>query len=168
MSACEIQPGVDRRTLRDLKLVGRDAELFSEDLQRHGKELEDKVRGRRFLVVGGAGSIGRAVVRELFSRQPAALHLVDINENGLAEIVRDLRASLGYLDGGDFQAFCFDALGPELDALLAAEKQYDTVLNFSALKHVRSEKDPLTLMRMLTVNVLGTQRTLHAAREAGA
>ncbi|REJ80243.1 MAG: NAD-dependent epimerase/dehydratase family protein [Acidobacteria bacterium] len=166
------QTARDLRDRRDLALVGRDRLLFENDLQRHAAELDAGVRDRRFLVVGGAGSIGRAVVRELFKRQPAALHVVDLSENGLAELVRDLRSSLGYLaQGGDFQAYCFDALGPELAALESAQshtKPYDVVLNFSALKHVRSEKDPLTLMRMLRVNLLVTSRTLELARRCGA
>src|SRR5687768_2751847 len=128
-----------------LKLIGRDQPLFTEDLARHGKTMDDAVGGGRFLVVGGAGSIGAAVVRELFRRKPRVLHVVDISENNLAELVRDVRSSIGYIDG-DFRTFALDCGSLEFDALVAACGPYDYVLNFSALKHVRSEKDPFTLM----------------------
>lgn len=145
-----------------LKLIGRRQGLFAADLARHGDELDQRVREGRFLVVGGAGSIGGAVVRELFRRKPRVLHVVDISENNLAELVRDLRSSLGYIDG-DFHAFALDCGGEEFDALVAAHGPYDYVMNFSALKHVRSEKDPFTLMRMIRVNVLNTERIVRSA-----
>ncbi len=152
------------------RLVCREQHLFDSDLKRHGDELDDAINGRRFLVVGGAGSIGSAVVRALFARSPGALHVVDIGENTLAELVRSLRSSKGYIDG-DFRTFCLDILGPELDAFVAwagSHGGYDAVLNFSALKHVRSERDPFTLMRMIAVNVLGTRRCLEVAGRTGA
>lgn len=154
-----------------LKLIGRDEQLFREDLATHGAVIDALVRGSRFLVVGGAGSIGSAVVRELFRRDPAVLHVIDSSENGLAELVRDLRASLGYIRG-DFHAYCFDALGKEFDAFTSPQRadccKYDYVLNFSALKHVRSEKDPFTLMRMLDVNIFLTCRLRDFAERVNA
>ncbi len=148
-------------------LIGRSAPLFAEDLARHEASIRDATAGGRFLVVGGAGSIGSAVVRELFLRRPRALHVVDISENNLAELVRDLRSSLGYIEG-DFRAFALDCGSVELDAMVAHHGPYDYVLNFSALKHVRSEKDPFTLMRMVRVNVLNTDRVLRHAIAMGA
>ena len=154
-----------------LRLIGREEQLFEEDLIQHGNQIDDAVRGARFLVVGGAGSIGGAVVRELFRRQPAVLHVIDTSENSLAELVRDLRASLGYIQG-DFHAYCFDPLGREFEAFVVNTQRigqgYDYVLNFSALKHVRSEKDPFTLMRMLDVNVFLTLKLKEFAERIGA
>ena len=92
-----------------------------------------------------SGSIGQAVTKEIFARQPAKLHVVDISENNIVELVRDIRSSLGYIDGG-FRTFALDAGSLECEALFAAEGPYDYVLNLSALKHVRSEKDPYSLM----------------------
>lgn len=120
-----------------------------------------------FLVLGGAGSIGQAVTKEIFKRKPQKLHVVDISENNLVELVRDIRSSLGYI-GGDFQTFALDIGSPLYDAFFAVHQPYDYVLNLSALKHVRSEKDPYTLMRMLEVNVFNTDKTIQQAREAGA
>lgn len=154
-----------------LEIVGRSAPLFEEDLRKHEAELSALIANSRFLVVGGAGSIGGAVVHELFARNPQALHVIDNSENNLAELVRDIRSSLGYI-AGDFHAYCFDALGPEFAAFakqaLEQGRPYDYVLNFSALKHVRSEKDPFTLMRLIDVNVFLTRQLLEFAQRGGA
>lgn len=150
-----------------LTLIGRQRELLAEDVAAHEAELTELVRSSRFLVLGGAGSIGQAVVKELFRRGPRKLHVVDLSENNLVEVVRDLRSSLGYI-AGDFQTYALDIGSPEYDAFLRHDGAYDYVLNLSALKHVRSERDPFTLMRMIQVNVLNTDRTARAAAEAGA
>jgi UDP-N-acetylglucosamine 4,6-dehydratase len=150
-----------------LELINRDEELFGSDVRTLEGELSQLVAGSRFLVIGGAGSIGQAVVKEIFRRNPKVLHVVDISENNMVELVRDLRSSLGYIDG-DFRAFAIDCGGREFAALMAAGEGYDYVLNLSALKHVRSEKDPFTLMRMIEVNVFNTVATLAQAREKGA
>lgn len=150
-----------------LSLLGRDAPLFDEDIAEHEDELRRLVAGSRFLVIGGAGSIGQAVCREIFRRHPRVLHAVDISENNLVELVRDIRSTLGYIEG-DFQTFALDCASREFDALLNANDGYDYVLNLSALKHVRSEKDPFTLMRLIEVNVLNTISTIAQARAKGA
>lgn len=150
-----------------LRLIGRAAPLFSTDLSREEQNLSDIVRRGRFLVIGGAGSIGQAVTREIFKRDPAVLHVVDISENNMVELVRDIRSTQGYR-GGDFRTFAVDCGSREFEALFAAEGPYDYVLNLSALKHVRSEKDPFTLMRMVNVNIFNTLRTLELARQGGA
>ncbi len=150
-----------------LELVGRERPLFDTDIARHEAELSERVRASRFLVIGGAGSIGQAVTREIFKRNPRALHVVDVSENNMVELVRDIRSTLGYNDG-DFRTFAIDCGGREFAALMAAETGYDHVLNLSALKHVRSEKDPFTLMRLIEVNILNTLSTLRAARVGGA
>ena len=150
-----------------LALLGRERQLFAEDLEAVEAELAARVSGSSFLVLGGAGSIGQAVVKQLFRRQPGRLHVVDVSENNLAELVRDIRSSDGYIEG-DFQTLPLDIGEPEFDAFLDATGGYDFVLNLSALKHVRSEKDPFTLMRMLKVNILNTEHTLRWAEAAGA
>lgn len=150
-----------------LKLIGRSEPLFDADIQRHEKELSAMVEAGRFLVIGGAGSIGQAVTREIFKRKPRALHVVDISENNMVELVRDIRSTLGYIDG-DFRTFAIDCGSREFAALMHAERGYDFVLNLSALKHVRSEKDPFTLMRMVEVNILNTLSTIAQAQTGGA
>ena len=150
-----------------LDLIGRDRQLFDIDIERHDAALRDRVGASRFLVIGGAGSIGQAVTHEIFKRNPRALHVVDISENNMVELVRDIRSTIGYNDA-DFRTFAIDCGSREFEALMAANTGYDYVLNLSALKHVRSEKDPYTLMRLIEVNVLNTISTLQAARDTGA
>ena len=150
-----------------LSLIGRESALFEADIGKLESVLASLVRGARFLVIGGAGSIGQAVTREVFKRDPAFLHVVDISENNMVELVRDIRSTLGY-GSGDFRTFAIDCGGREFEVLFAAEGPYDYVLNLSALKHVRSEKDPYTLMRMVDVNVFNTVKTLALARACGA
>lgn len=150
-----------------LKLVGRTAPLFDEDVANNEATLSEQVQSSKFLVIGGAGSIGQAVTREIFKRNPKALHVVDISENNMVELVRDIRSTLGYGDG-DFRTFAIDCGGSSFDALMSAEGQYDYVLNLSALKHVRSEKDSFTLMRMIEVNILNTLSTIRYAKAGGA
>jgi FlaA1/EpsC-like NDP-sugar epimerase len=150
-----------------LKLIGRTAPLFDDDISSRRKELEALVANSRFLVIGGAGSIGQAVTREIFKRNPVALHVVDISENNMVELVRDIRSTLGYIDG-DFRTFALDCGSNEYRALMNASEGYDYVLNLSALKHVRSEKDPFTMMRLIEVNILNTIKTLQMAKAHGA
>ncbi|WP_299609123.1 UDP-N-acetylglucosamine 4,6-dehydratase [uncultured Aquimarina sp.] len=142
-----------------LKLIGRTEELFTSDITQKELELKKIVSSSSFLVIGGAGSIGQAVTKEIFKRNPQKLHVVDISENNLVELVRDIRSSFGYIDG-DFKTFALDIGSVEYDAFIEADGKYDYVLNLSALKHVRSEKDPFTLMRMVDVNVFNTEKTL--------
>ncbi|HCE3708228.1 TPA: UDP-N-acetylglucosamine 4,6-dehydratase [Vibrio parahaemolyticus] len=150
-----------------LNLIGRTDALFTQDISNHEVELSKIVSESRFLVLGGAGSIGQAVTKEIFKRNPKKLHVVDISENNMVELVRDIRSSFGYIDG-DFQTFALDIGSIEYDTFIKSDGQFDYVLNLSALKHVRSEKDPFTLMRMIDVNVFNTDKTIQQSMESGA
>tara|TARA_B110000503_G_scaffold125445_1_gene193016 strand:+ start:1319 stop:2506 length:1188 start_codon:yes stop_codon:yes gene_type:complete len=149
-----------------LKLIGRKSEIFKIDVLSKESELLKIVSESSFLVLGGAGSIGHAVTKEIFKRNPTKLHVIDISENNLVELVRDLRSSYGYIDG-DFKTFALDIGSCEYDAFIESDGKYDYVLNLSALKHVRSEKDPFTLMRMINVNIFNTEKTVLHAIENG-
>ncbi len=149
-----------------LSIIGRTRDLFAEDLKRVEPELSSTAKESSFLVIGGAGSIGQAVTKEIFKRNPKRLHVVDISENNLVELVRDIRSSFGYIKG-DFQTLPLDCGSQEFHAFLQSQDTYDYILNLSALKHVRSEKDPYTLMRMVCVNILNTERMLQYAIETG-
>ncbi len=150
-----------------LNIIGRTHPLFDGDVSSHESALRERISGSRILVIGGAGTIGQAVTREFFKRDPRALHVVDISENNMVELVRDIRSTLGY-GSGDFQTLPLDVGSRYFDAFLESQAPYDIVCNLSALKHVRSEKDPYTLMRMLEVNVFNTVKTVRqaAARSA--
>ena len=145
-----------------INLIGRTEELFEDDINKHNKELKKIISLSSFLVIGGAGAIGQAVVKEIFKRNPKKLHVVDINENNLTELVRDIRSSFGYIDG-EFNTFALDISSVEYDVFIQSDGQYDYVLNLSALKHVRSEEDPFTLMRMIQVNILNTEKNINSA-----
>jgi FlaA1/EpsC-like NDP-sugar epimerase len=150
-----------------LELIGRNQELFSNDFSVLEKDLLKEITSSRFLIIGGAGSIGQAVSKEIFKRDPQSLHIVDISENNMVELVRDIRSTEGY-GSGDFKTFAVDCGSVEFEALMAREGPYDYVFNLSALKHVRSESDPYTLMRMIMVNVFNTIKTLRLANKMGA
>jgi FlaA1/EpsC-like NDP-sugar epimerase len=152
--------------MNTLNLIGRDKLLFTQDIHQHEKQLLDLVASSTFLVIGGAGSIGQAVTKEIFKRNPLKLHVVDISENNMVELVRDIRSSFGYIEG-DFQTFALDIGSEEYDAFIEADGNYDYVLNLSALKHVRSEKDPFTLMRMINVNIFNTDKTIQQSIAKG-
>jgi len=147
-----------------LNLIGRNKGIFSYDISEYETELSAIISTSTYLVLGGAGTIGQAVTKEIFLRNPKKLHIVDISENNMVELVRDIRSSLGYIKG-EFQTFALDVDSIEYDAFIKADGKYDYVLNLSALKHVRSEKDPFTLMRMIDVNIFNTKKTLKQAQE---
>jgi FlaA1/EpsC-like NDP-sugar epimerase len=153
--------------MNHLEVIGREKALFSSDTKLLSKELCAIIQSSRFLIIGGAGSIGQAVTKEIFKRDPRALHVVDISENSMVELVRDLRSTIGY-GNGEFKTFAVDCGSLEFEALIKNEGPYDYVFNLSALKHVRSEKDPYTLMRMIMVNVFNTVRTLRLSKDMGA
>lgn len=149
-----------------LNLLGRSNNLFTSDIFYAELILSNEILKSNFLVIGGAGSIGQAVTKEIFKRNPKKLHVVDISENNLVELVRDIRSSFGYIDG-DFRTFSLDIGSPIYDAFIEADGEYDYVLNLSALKHVRSEKDSFTLMRMVEINILNTIKSIRQSKKKG-
>ncbi len=154
-----------------LGMVGRTQPLFEKDIADREKELTEIIQSSRFLVIGGAGTIGSAICREIFRRNPKVLHVVDISENNMVELVRDIRSSVGY-GTGEFATFAIDCGSDIFKAFIEAQKSriggYDYIFNTSALKHVRSEKDPYTLMRMIDTNIFNTDITMEMAHEMGA
>lgn len=147
-------------------VTGRDASLFAADVAAQGARIAAAVAGRRILVVGGAGSIGSATIRELVAFAPAALAVLDTSENNLAELVRTLRSSQPAF-AGELAVQPLDYGSPLARAWLSRQQPFDLVLSFAALKHVRSERDAFSLLRMLEVNLLGADCFLSACRELG-
>ena len=111
------------KIVKILELIGRSKELFLEDILTYEKELSKIVSNSTFLVIGGAGSIGQAVTKEIFKRNPKKLHVVDISENNMVELVRDIRSSFGYING-DFQTFALDIGSSEYDAFIKSDLQH--------------------------------------------
>ena len=149
-----------------LPLIGRTNRLLVQDFENYGKELDEIVSQSKFLVIGGAGSIGQEVVKQIFKRNPRLLHVVDISENNLTEVIRDVRSSYGYT-AGETEFFPLDYTTKEFDIFWQDKADYDYVLNLSALKHVRSDQFVYTLMRMINVNVIGTDHSMKLAQEHG-
>ena len=147
-----------------LKLIGRNKELFRKDISDNHRELLNLIANSSFLVLGAAGSIGQSLTKELFLHNPKKLHIVDISENNLVELVRDIRSSIGYLKG-EFKTFALDIGSIEFDRYLDSSGGFDYIFNLSALKHVRSESDPFTLMRMINVNIINTINTVNQSIE---
>lgn len=147
------------------EILGRKSSFLHEEISSSNAQIADSLAGASVLIIGAAGSIGSAFVRELAFFSVKSIHLIDISENNLAEVVRSFR-SAGICLPGDFKTFAIDFTGPEMKALLGTFS-YDYVLNFSALKHVRSERDPFTLMRLLEVNILGNSMLLDSLEARG-
>jgi FlaA1/EpsC-like NDP-sugar epimerase len=138
-----------------LKIIGRKNELFIDDINLYDQFLIDYLSQKRVLIIGAAGTIGHALAKEVFSRSPKCLHLVDISENNLVEVVRDIRSDDGYVVE-DFKTFVCDVGSLDFEFLIQMHGPYDLVYNFSALKHVRSEKDIFSLKRMINTNIINS------------
>jgi len=148
--------------------TGRDGSLFAADVEANTDAIHAAYSGRRVLVVGGAGSIGSATLRALLPYQPAAVHVIDQNENGLAELVRDLRGT-GAIDRRlELKLMPLDYGAPVSRRFISSAGRYDVVLHFAALKHVRSEKDVASILQMLDTNVLKQRRLMSWLADIGA
>jgi FlaA1/EpsC-like NDP-sugar epimerase len=147
--------------------TGRSFDFFSEDLHQRSEAIRERFAGSRVLVLGGAGSIGSSTVGLLSQFGPESLHVVDQNENALAELVRDLRSRKEGLDVSDFRAIPLDFGSPLMLRFLKSERPYDWVLNFAALKHVRSEKDVCSLLQMFETNLLKPLRAWKWLHQTG-
>jgi len=148
-------------------VVGREQSLFAPDLAHFDGALRTNVTERRLLVVGGAGTIGSATLRTLLRYQPAQLDVVDVNENQLAELIRDIRSSDAAVQATAITTLPLDLGSPLLERWLQTQPAYDAVLNFAAVKHVRSEKNVVSVLQMLDVNVLRAVRLLDTLHHVG-
>ena len=152
--------GPESAAALDRLAVGREGDLCADDIATHSREIRERIKRARILVVGGAGSIGAATLASIVAHAPAAVDVVDLDENGLAELVRDLRTRAEGLAVEDIRFLPLDCGGPLMQRLLVTAKPYDLVLNFAAIKHVRSEKDGLSLLQMLDTNLVKQRRFL--------
>jgi len=148
------------------QILDRKEIFFEDDYQSKIDFLHDCVGNSSVLVIGAAGSIGHIITKLLFGLKPKSLHAIDLSENNLVELVRDIRSSLGYL-GVDFKTFAIDVGSAEFELLLKNHESYDYVFNLSALKHVRSESDPYTLMRLMQTNIINVHKSLKLFEEIG-
>ncbi len=144
---------MDKRRHEKL-ITGRNVSFFQNDVFSNTQELNDVISGARIAIVGAAGSIGTAVVKIILRYKPAALSLIDINENNLVEVVRDLRSSESITMPKDFKTLPVGLGTVEYNRYFKDSEPYDYFINLSAIKHVRSEKDIYCLMRMIDTNAV--------------
>jgi len=138
----------------------RSRSLLADDLARNDAELHARIDGKRVLVIGGAGTIGSHYIKALLRFRPAKLVVCDINENGLTELVRDLRSDGTYNIPADFVTYPINFGDRVFDRLFRAQGPFDIVANFAAHKHVRSEKDMFSIEAMVENNVLRARKLL--------
>ncbi len=146
-------------------VVGRRESLFAGDLAAHDAQLRAAIEGASVLVIGGAGTIGSSFIRALLPYRPARLVVVDLNENGLTELTRDLRSTDHQYVPADYTTYPISFGGPVFERLFRAEGPFDIVAHFAAHKHVRSEKDRYSIEAMLENNVMSTVALLDLMRE---
>jgi len=146
-------------------VTGRDESLFAADLAAHSSELDAAIAGKSVLVIGGAGTIGSSFIRALLPFRPARLVVVDLSENGLTELTRDLRSTQGQFVPDDFTTYPISFGDAVFERLMRAEGPFDIVAHFAAHKHVRSEKDRYSIEAMVENNVISTARLLDLLTE---
>ena len=139
--------------------------MFNHDLEINRDEIYSKVQGKSVLVIGGAGSIGSSFIKALLPFKPASLVVVDTNENALAELTRDLRSTKGMYVPVDYVPYPMDFASPVFEKMFRTRGGFDIVGNFSAHKHVRSEKDIYSVEALLQNNVLHAKRLLDLLSE---
>ncbi len=143
----------------------RTVSMFSADIEMNREELRSKIQGKSVLVIGGAGSIGSSFIKAILSFRPGALVVVDTNENALAELTRDLRATRGMYLPDDYVPYPMDFASPVFEKMFRKRRGFDIVGNFSAHKHVRSEKDIYSVESLLQNNVLHAKKLLDLLTE---
>ena len=155
-----IPAGFDLDEFIARRVTGREQSLFAADLAANDAALRERIAARSVLVIGGAGTIGSSFIRALLPYGPARLVVVDINENGLTELTRDLRSAEGVVVPEAYTTYPVDFGSPTFARLMRTEGPFDIVAHFAAHKHVRSEKDRFSIEAMVGNNVISTVRLL--------
>lgn len=143
----------------------RPQSMFLQDIENNKEELSRKIKDKTVLVVGGAGSIGSSFIKAILPFKPATLVVVDTNENALAELTRDLRSTKGMYVPDDYIPYPMDFASPVFEKMFRQRDGFDIVGNFSAHKHVRSEKDIYSVEALLQNNVLHAKLLLDLLTE---
>lgn len=146
-------------------VTGREESLFLKDISANRENLRREIEGKKVLVIGGAGSIGSSFIKAILPFRPGALTVIDLNENGLAELTRDLRSSFELFVPENYVNYTLDFDSPIFRRIFRQTGGFDIVANFSAHKHVRSEKDRNSVQALLENNVIKAQRLLDLLAE---
>ena len=146
-------------------ITGRQKSMFAADIEANRDKLRAEIEGKRVLVIGGAGTIGSSYIRAVLPFRPSKLVVVDISENGLAELTRDLRSTYGMYVPEEYRTYPLSFADPVFEKIFRAEQGFDIVANFSAHKHVRTEKDKYSVQALLENNVLKARKLLDLLSE---
>lgn len=146
-------------------ITGRRESMFAADIEANRDKLREEIEGKSVLVIGGAGTIGSSYIRAVLRFRPRKLVVVDISENGLTELTRDLRSTYGMFVPEEYRTYPLSFAGSIFEKIFRAEKGFDIVANFSAHKHVRSEKDKYSVQALLENNVLKARGLLDLLSE---
>lgn len=143
----------------------RPMSMFAADIEANRETLSCAIQGKRVCVIGGAGSIGSSFIKALLRYAPSQLIVVDLNENGLAELTRDLRSSYGLEMPADYRTYTLDFASPIFERIFREEKGFDIVANFSAHKHVRSERDKYSVQALIENNDIKAKQLMDLMME---
>ena len=155
-----MQIKLDLETFINQKVTGRKESLLQSDFQKYNAQLEERINGKSVLVIGGAGTIGSSYIKAILKYNIKSLVVLDINENGLTELVRDLRSSTAYNIPEDFITYPVNFGDRVFEKIFRKLGPFDIVANFAAHKHVRSEKDIFSIEAMIENNVLRARKLL--------
>ncbi len=146
-------------------ITARKSSMFLADIEANRAELTRLVENKKVLVIGGAGTIGSSFIRAILPFKPSQLVVVDISENGLTELTRDLRSTYGMYVPEDYRTYPLNFSDPVFEKIFRQNDGFDIVANFSAHKHVRSEKDRWSVQVLLENNVLKARKLLDLLAE---
>ena len=138
----------------------REKSMFAQDIEANKEKLSDEIKGKKVCVIGGAGSIGSSFIKAVLRFEPQSVVVVDLNENGLAELVRDVRSTEGLYVPDEFRCYTLNFADPIFERIFREEKGFDIVANFSAHKHVRSEKDKYSVQALIENNDIKAKKLM--------
>ena len=138
----------------------RPVSMFVADIEANKEQLTKEIRGKKVCVIGGAGSIGSSFIKAVLRFEPQSIVVIDLNENGLAELVRDVRSTEGLYVPDEFRCYTLNFADPIFERIFREEKGFDIVANFSAHKHVRSEKDRYSVQALIENNDIKAKRLM--------
>lgn len=134
--------------------------MFEPDIKANAETLIREIKGKKVCVIGGAGSIGSSFIKAVLRFEPKSVVVVDLNENGLAELVRDVRSTQGLFVPDEFRCYTLNFADPIFTRIFREEKGFDIVANFSAHKHVRSEKDRYSVQALIENNDIKAKKLM--------
>lgn len=141
-------------------VINRQQSMFSEDIRANKETLQKEIENKSVCVIGGAGSIGSSFIKAILPFRPSKLIVIDLNENGLAELTRDLRSTYGMYVPKEYRTYTLNFADPIFARIFREEKGFDIVANFSAHKHVRSEKDKYSVQALIENNDIKAKKLM--------